>query len=302
MGDYGSTGSENLVDGNGWNTIYGPGQILPVESSPSGVLDTIDNLSQQSFGTGVHYSTDQGDDYRIGLKPIRVPQPQNLLMSVITQPPLANTQLPISISPVQNSIPSSGQQIKVPTSVINNFNLRRIGILALIKLGLIKLKAIGFLKILLLLLLKLKLFLIAAFLKYQLLLKLITFFKTLMLPLFVLPVLPILISLIYPMVVSPSDTNPISNMVVEPISSPISSILSNIFNYGNERFQESTSSSEVTYTLIPGETTLVPGSTSPALSPGLNNMNQLIPQAVQDANNILVDLPRSRQIKITNKH
>lgn len=308
MGDYGSAGNENLGGGNGWNSMNGPGHILPVESIPSGTIENVDSLSQPASETGVHYSVNQNNDYRVGPIPFQVPQPQNPLTSMIPRPPITNTQPPLNISPVQNTIPSFRQQIKVPTSIIKNFNLRRIGILALIKLGLIKLKAIGFLKILLFLLLKLKLFLTAVFIKYQLFLKFITFFKTLMLPLFFLPVLPILISLIYPMVVSSSNTEPILN-IMNMTTSSISTVLNDIFSYDNRVFQESIPSSEVTYTLIPGETilvpagsTLVPGSTLPALSPGQNNGSPFISPGIEDAYNILIGLPRTRNIKMMNEH
>lgn len=74
---------------------------------------------------------------------------------------------------------------------------QKIGILALFKVGLAKLKAFGFLKILFLLVFKLKLFLIAVFFKFLLLLKLMKFFKLLVLP---MALMPLFGSLLSPMV------------------------------------------------------------------------------------------------------
>lgn len=78
----------------------------------------------------------------------------------------------------------------------NKINLKKIAILALIKLGLVKIQAIGFLNIVFLLGLKLKIFMIAVFFKFFLFLKSIKFYKILTLPLFILQLLPAFMKLL----------------------------------------------------------------------------------------------------------
>ncbi|XP_065215089.1 uncharacterized protein LOC135841817 [Planococcus citri] len=77
------------------------------------------------------------------------------------------------------------------------FDMKKIGILALVKIGLAKLKAFGILKLIFLLLLKLKLFLLAMFIKFVLFLKLLKVLKSLLVPLIVLAALiPLLLALL----------------------------------------------------------------------------------------------------------
>lgn len=75
------------------------------------------------------------------------------------------------------------------------FDWHRIGILALIKFALFKLKTIGFLKFLFLLAFKFKLFITGVFLKFFLIFKLMTIYKSLILPLFFLQLTPTLMQL-----------------------------------------------------------------------------------------------------------
>lgn len=100
---------------------------------------------------------------------------------------------------------------------------QKIGILALIKIGLVKLKTFGFLKILFLMVFKLKLFLIAIFFKFLLLLKLMKFFKLLMIPMFLLPLVPVLTSLASPMVLGPLVSLPfrLLSLLTEPTLAPV---------------------------------------------------------------------------------
>lgn len=77
------------------------------------------------------------------------------------------------------------------------FDMKKIGILALVKIGLAKLKAFGILKLIFILLLKLKLFLLAMFIKFVLFLKLLKVLKSLLVPLIVLAALiPLLLALL----------------------------------------------------------------------------------------------------------
>lgn len=77
------------------------------------------------------------------------------------------------------------------------FDMKKIGILALVKIGLAKLKAFGILKLIFILLFKLKLFLLAMFIKFVLFMKLLKVLKSLLIPLILLAVfIPLLLALL----------------------------------------------------------------------------------------------------------
>lgn len=82
--------------------------------------------------------------------------------------------------------------------IIDKIEWQKVGILALLKVGMAKLKVFSFLKLLFLLVFKLKLFMIALFFKFLLALKLMKFFKLLMIPLILIGVLPIMSSIASP--------------------------------------------------------------------------------------------------------
>lgn len=71
-------------------------------------------------------------------------------------------------------------------------DLRKIGIIALVKIGLAKLKAFGALKLLFLMLLKFKLFLLTIFIKFVFFLKALKLLKSLLIPFLLLSLLPLL--------------------------------------------------------------------------------------------------------------
>lgn len=78
----------------------------------------------------------------------------------------------------------------------NTIDWHKIGMLALIKLGIVKLKTIGFFNTLLLLVFKFKLYMIAVFFKFLLIMKLLKFFKILLVPLFLVRLLPTIFQLL----------------------------------------------------------------------------------------------------------
>lgn len=86
-------------------------------------------------------------------------------------------------------------------TIIDKIEWHKVGILALLKVGMAKLKLFSFLKLLFLLVFKLKLFMIALFFKFLLALKLMKFFKLLMIPLILIGVLPIISSIASPSLV-----------------------------------------------------------------------------------------------------
>jgi len=130
--------------------------------------------------------------------------------------------------------PVLGPQTKISISKKENFDWHTIYLLTLVKAGLIKLKLFGILKILFLLLFKLKLFLIAIFVKFLLLLKSSKLFKTLFLPLLILPLFLILMTLLLPIFMSAmyllpgQSLNMMSPAPTSSLSNLLSSLLSNI--------------------------------------------------------------------------
>lgn len=114
------------------------------------------------------------------------------------------------------NIHSTLQQIQM---ISDKIDWQKVGVLAFFKIGLAKLKAFGFLKILFLLVFKLKMFLIAMFFKYLLILKLMKFFKLLMIPLILLSLTPILSTVASPMLIGGLLSIP--SRIIEFLTGPV---------------------------------------------------------------------------------
>jgi len=98
--------------------------------------------------------------------------------------------------------PILSPQAKIMVLKNKNFDWHIIGLFTLVKAGLIKLKLFGILKILFFLFFKLKLFLITKFINFFLLLKYSKLFKSLFLPLLILPLFLTLMTVILPAIIS----------------------------------------------------------------------------------------------------
>lgn len=209
--------NEKLNDGDGWNYIHKPGQILHGGSSS---VEGSDTLSGALFGIGVHndllnqdyddradpvgqteglnqyYSPTYGTYY--GTHPIAEPDGGSPVVVSNTQQPTMSIR-PTSMVVVENSTPPN---IFVPQNMVlqymDRINWRKLALLALSKLGMFQINAVIFLKLLLLLSFKVKFFLIFIFFKFILLLKFLTFFKLQTLPLLFFPLLPIVTYLMSP--------------------------------------------------------------------------------------------------------
>lgn len=114
------------------------------------------------------------------------------------------------------NIHSTLQQIQM---ISDKIDWQKVGVLAFFKIGLAKLKAFGFLKILFLLVFKLKMFLIAMFFKFLLILKLMKFFKLLMVPLILLSLTPILSTVASPMLIGGLLSIP--SRIIEFLTGPV---------------------------------------------------------------------------------
>jgi len=174
-----------------------------------------DNNLIDGIGLRPHYSFDNGAYYR----PIAESS-----STMHNRPPLR----PHPIYPILSP------QTKIALLKKKNFDWHTIGLLTLVKVGLIKLKLFGILKILFLLLFKLKLILIAIFIKFHLVLKYSKLFKTLFLPLLILPIFLTLMTVIFPTIISAmymlpgQPLNMMSPAPTSSLSNPLSSLLSNM--------------------------------------------------------------------------
>ncbi|XKL66973.1 hypothetical protein PGB90_010393 [Kerria lacca] len=100
----------------------------------------------------------------------------------------------------------------------SSLDLKKIGIIALVKIGLAKLKAFGILKLIFLMLFKFKLFLALIFVKWLLILKTIKLLKSLLIPLFLLSLLFLLPLLLLPLLLLLPTLLPLALLI--PIPTP----------------------------------------------------------------------------------